>query len=196
MIKSIRVEYCRYPLLADMCERLKLMERRGSGVEKIFEDYTKNFKNPGARMPALESFPAYFRVILPNLIYGFTDEQLALAVSSVPPVAPPVVPPVTPPVTTPVVTPVMTPVGKPSETLIDAVQRKVLAALKGGNVMSTSELAEKVGVSQRKNMRRRYLRFLLDMGLVEYTIPQKPNLRLQKYRLTDKGLRASAESVH
>ena len=80
--------------------------------------------------------------------------------------------------------------------LIDAVQRKVLAALKGGNVMSTSELAEKVGVSQPKNMRRRYLRFLLDMGLVEYTIPQKPNLRLQKYRLTDKGLRASAESVH
>ena len=104
------------------------MRGRGSGVKKIFEDYTKNFKNPGARMPVLESFSTYFRVILPSLIYGFTDEQLALAVSSVPPVAPPVVPPVT----TPVVTPVMTPVGKPSETLIDAVQRKVLVALKGG----------------------------------------------------------------
>ena len=59
---------------------------------------------------------------LPNLIYGFTDEQLALAVSSVPTVTPPVVPPVTPPVTTPV----MTPVGKPSETLIDAVQMRRL----------------------------------------------------------------------
>ena len=156
------------------------MRGRGSGVKKIFEDYTKNFKNPSARMPALESFPTYFRVILPNLIYGFTDEQLALAVSSVPPV----------------VTPVMTPVGKPSETLIDAVQRKVLAALKGGDVMSTSELAEKVGISQPKNMRRCYLRLLLDMGLVEYTIPQKPNSRLQKYRLTDKGRRALAISVH
>ena len=128
MIKSIRVEYCRYPLLADMCERLKLMERRGSGVKKIFEDYTKNFKNPGARIPVLESFSTYFRVILPNLIYGFTDEQLVLAVSSMPPVAPPVATLVT----TPVATPVMTPVGKPSETLIDAVQRKVLVALKGG----------------------------------------------------------------
>ena len=187
-IPSIR----RNPLLADMCERLKLMERRGSGVKKIFEDYTKNFKNPGARMPALESFPTYFRVILPNLIYGFTDEQLALAASSVPPVAPPV----TTPVTTPVVTPVATPVGKPSETLIDAVQRKVLAALKGGDVMSTSELAGKVGISQPKNMRRRYLRLLLDMGLVEYTVPQKPNSRLQKYRLTDKGRSALAASVH
>ena len=121
---------------------------------------------------------------LPNLIYGFTDEQLALAVSSVPPV------------TTPVTTPVETPVGKPSETLIDAVQRKVLAALKGGNIMSTSELAEKVGISQPKNMRRRYLRLLLDMGLVEYTIPQKPTSRLQKYRLTDKGRSALAASVH
>ena len=96
----------------------------------------------------------------------------------------------------PVVTPVMTPVGKPSETLIDAVQRKVLVALKGGDVMSTSELAEKVGISQPKNMRRRYLRLLLDMGLVEYTIPQKPNSRLQKYRLTDKGRSALAASVH
>ena len=145
---------------------------------------------------------------LPNLIYGFTDEQLALAVSSVPtvtppvapPVAPPVVPPVVPPVKTPVVTPVMTPVmtpvGKPSETLIDAVQRKVLVALKGGDVMSTSELAEKVGISQPKDMRRRYLRLLLDMGLVEYTIPQKPNSRLQKYRLTDKGRSALVASVH
>ena len=158
-IPSIR----RNPLLADMCERLKLMERRGSGVKKIFEDYTKNFKNPGARMPALESFPTYFRIILPNLIYGFTDEQLALAASSLPPV------------------------GKPSETLIDAVQRKVLVALKRGGVMSTSELAEKVGISQPKDMRRRYIRFLLDMRLVEYTIPQKPNSRLQKYRLTEKG---------
>ena len=177
-----------------------LMWGRGSGVKKIFEDYTKNFKNPGARMPVLESFSTYFRVILPNLIYGFTDEQLALAVSSVPPVAPPVTtpvaPPVTTPVTTPVATPVMTPVGKPSETLIGAVQRKVLVALKRGDVMSTSELAEKVGISQPKNMRRRYLRLLLDMGLVEYTIPQKPNSRLQKYRLTDKGRSALAASVH
>ena len=168
------------------------MRGRGSGVKKIFEDYTKNFKNPGTRIPVLESFSTYFRIILPNLIYGFTDEQLALAASSKPPVAPPVMPPVAPPVKTPV----KTPVGKPSETLIDAVQRKVLVALKRGDVMSTSELAEKVGISQPKNMRRRYLRLLLDMGLVEYTIPQKPNSRLQKYRLTDKGCSALAASVH
>ena len=101
--------------------------------------------------------------------------------------ATPGTPPVTPPVRPPVMPPVMPPVGKPSEMLSDAVQRNVLTVLKGGCAMSTSELAEKVGISQPKDMRRRYLRLLLDMGLVEYTIPHKPNSRLQKYRITEKG---------
>lgn len=173
-IPSIR----RNPLLADMCERLRIMERRGSGFQKIFEDYAKNFANPGRRVPVLESHPAYFRVTLPSLVYGFDERQLAAA--------PPVMPPVMPPVATPVMPPVLTPVEKPSDTLIDDVQRKVLAVLCDG-VMSTSELARAVGISQPKDMRRRYLRLLLDMRFVEYTVPQKPNSRLQKYRLTEKG---------
>ena len=70
--------------------------------------------------------------------------------------------------------------------MIDEVQRKVLAVLRG-NILSSSELALRVGISQPKDLRRRYLRLLLDMGFVEYTIPQKPNSRLQKYRLTEKG---------
>lgn len=169
-IPSIR----RNPLLADMCERLRIMERRGSGFQKIFEDYARNFANPGQRVPILESHSAYFRVTLPSLVYGFDDQQLA-AVS-----------PVMTPVGTPVMTPVATPVGKPSETLIDEVQRKVLAVL-FDSVMSTAELAKAVGISQAKNMRRRYLRLLSDMRFVEYTRPHKPNSRLQKYRLTEKG---------
>lgn len=167
------------PLLADMCERLKIMERRGSGFKKIFEDYLKNFRNPAARTPALESRPTYFRIALPNLIYGFGDDQLAALARSTPPVATPVV--------TPVVTPVATPVARSSESLIDEVQRKVLAVLRDGT-LSTAELAAKVGISQPKNLRRRYLRLLLDMGFVEYTVPQKPNSRLQKYRLTENGV--------
>ena len=169
-IPSIR----RNPLLADMCERLKIMERRGSGLKKIFEDYLKNFPSPAARTPSLESRSTYFRITLPNLIYGFNDEQLATLASFVTPVTTPVAPPVAPPV------------ARPSESLIDEVQRKVLTVLRG-NVLSTSELAQRVGISLPKNLRRRYLRLLLDMGLVEYTIPQKPNSRLQKYRLTEKG---------
>ncbi len=170
-IPSIR----RNPLLADMCERLKIMERRGSGFKKIFEDYLKNFQNPAARTPSLESRPTYFRITLPNLIYGFGDDQLATLTNFAPPVMTPVA--------TPVVTPVVTPVARPSESLVDEVQRKVLLVLHE-NPLSTAELSAVVGISQPKNLRRRYLRLLLDMELIEYTIPQKPNSRLQKYRLT------------
>ena len=161
-IPSIR----RNPLLADMCERLRIMERRGSGFKKIFEDYSKKFANPGNRLPILESHAAYFRITFPNLLYGFRDEQLISM--------------------TPVVTPVVTPVEKPSEAVLDEIQRKVLIVL-GNSIMSTSELAQSVGISQPKNMRRRYLRLLLDMHFIEYTLPQKPNSKLQKYRLTEKG---------
>ena len=36
-------------------------------------------------------------------------------------------------------------------------------------------------------MYRRFLLPAMQQGLIEYTIPQKPNSRLQKYRLTAKG---------
>ena len=174
-IPSIR----RNPLLADMCERLRIMERRGSGFKKIFEDYTEDFINPGRRNPVLESRPAYFRIILPNMIYGFTDEQLIAAAKN------PKVP-VVPPVATPVATPVVTPVESPSESLINDVQRKILRVLRD-DILSPSALAKKVEISRTNNLRRRYLRLLLDMGLVEYTIPGKPNSKRQQYRLTAKG---------
>lgn len=170
-IPSIR----RNPLLADMCERLRIMERRGSGFKKIFEDYAEDFINPGRRNPVLESRPAYFRIILPNMIYGFTDEQLIAAAKN--PKAR---------VVAQVEAQVATPVVKPSETLVNAVQRKILHVLRAG-VLSASELAVKVEKGRSNNIRRRYLRLLLDMGFVEYTIPCKPNSKHQQYRLTAKG---------
>ena len=46
------------------------------------EDYEKQSVNLGKRMPVLESESDYFRVTLPNLLYGFTDEQLVAAVDN------------------------------------------------------------------------------------------------------------------
>jgi predicted HTH transcriptional regulator len=160
---------------------------QGGTIYFGIEDYAEDFINPGRRNPVLESRTAYFRIILPNMIYGFTDEQLIAAAKN-PKArdATPVVTPVTTPVVPPVVPPVAPPVGRPSETLINEVQRKILQVL-CNDILSTSELARKVGISQAKDVRRRYLRLLLDMGLVEYTIPNKPNSKLQQYRLTAKG---------
>jgi len=43
------------------------------------------------------------------------------------------------------------------------------------------------GRSDRAKFRHQVLNPLLDAGLVELAIPEKPRSRFQKYRLTEKG---------
>jgi ATP-dependent DNA helicase RecG len=45
-----------------------------------------------------------------------------------------------------------------------------------------------MGLSDRTKFRRKYIRPLLEAGILELTIPEKPNSQNQKYRLTAKGL--------
>lgn len=53
--------------------------------------------------------------------------------------------------------------------------------------MVRQEMQEKLKLMHRENFRSNYLKPALDMGFVEMTIPNKPNSRNQKYRLTDLG---------
>lgn len=62
---------------------------------------------------------------------------------------------------------------------------KLLEVLSGE--MSRNELQNLLGLSDRKSFRERYLEPALEKGLIEMTIPDKPNSRLQKYRVTAKG---------
>ena len=50
-----------------------------------------------------------------------------------------------------------------------------------------------MNLKDRVNFKRLYLDPALADGLVEMTVPDKPNSRLQKYRLTEKGKRAAKE---
>jgi hypothetical protein len=50
--------------------------------------------------------------------------------------------------------------------------------------MSREELQNALALRDRKSFRERYLKPALDAGLIEMTIPDKPNSRLQQYRLT------------
>ena len=52
---------------------------------------------------------------------------------------------------------------------------------------SRTELQWKLGLAARKNFRLVYLLPALGAGLIEMTVPAKPNSRLQKYRLTATG---------
>lgn len=42
-------------------------------------------------------------------------------------------------------------------------------------------------LNDRKHFRVAYLQPALDAGLIAMTIPDKPNSRLQKYRITEQG---------
>lgn len=53
--------------------------------------------------------------------------------------------------------------------------------------MSREALQQALHLRDRKSFRERYLKPALDQGLIEMSVPDKPNSRLQRYRLTDRG---------
>lgn len=88
--------------------------------------------------------------------------------------------PVTDPVTDPVDDPVTDPV------------IRLLRELEHGE-KSLKELRTALNLSHRPTFRSNYLHPALKKGLIELTIPDKPNSRLQKYRLTDRGRQLVAQ---
>ena len=53
--------------------------------------------------------------------------------------------------------------------------------------MNREQLQQALNLRARKNFRLLYLLPALEADVIERTIPDKPNSRLQKYRLTAKG---------
>lgn len=62
---------------------------------------------------------------------------------------------------------------------------KLLAAL-GSRTLSADELMQRVGLKSRDGFRRNWLKPALELGLIEMTIPDKPNSRNQRYRRVNK----------
>jgi predicted HTH transcriptional regulator len=65
--------------------------------------------------------------------------------------------------------------------------RDLLKALQ--NEHSRQEIQAKLNLSDREHFRKTYLQPALELGLIDMTIPSKPNSKNQKYRLTDLGKR-------
>ncbi len=86
---------------------------------------------------------------------------------------------------------VITPTDKRLES--GAQSEAILTALSDGP-LSASELVDVLGLGSKTGAFKRAIKELLEHGIIEYTIPDKPNSRLQKYRLVndeyeDKGKR-------
>ena len=96
-----------------------------------------------------------------------------------------VAPPVTPPVAGEVAGQVAgQDTGQVTGQVVEEVRRVVLV-LHGEK--SRKHLQEALCLKGRANFEERYLKPAVEAGLVEPTLPNKPNSRLQKYRLTLKG---------
>lgn len=61
-------------------------------------------------------------------------------------------------------------------------QVKLLLECMGSDELSAVQIMERLGLSHRPTFRKNYLHPALDKGLIEMTIPNKPNSRNQKYR--------------
>ena len=73
-----------------------------------------------------------------------------------------------------------------------AQSNRILFAL-SDTPLSSQEIALVMDLETKSGALKRSLKQLLAQELIEYTLPDKPNSRLQKYRLTEKGKRMKDE---
>ena len=188
----------RNPLVADIFSRLDFAERRGSGLGKIMDAYSLPLSNADGRLPSFTS-DTFFRAILPNMTCGLTKERLvafaereatpnsrnhksAVQVSRT---------------CRPYKSTVQVSHTSHAVNVATAESRVglVLSLLAKGE-LSLRELMQAVGLRNRPNFYSLYILPAFEMGCVEYTIPDRPKSRLQKYRLTDKGRAALSANTY
>ena len=148
------------PAIANVFFRSGEIETWGRGIQRIFAAC----KAAGSPRPLL----AFDGTGL-TLEFRYSPEYLKAMVAAVTPTTGPVTGEVTPQVTAQVTAQV--------ETLLRAITGEI----------SREEIQRHLQLLHRESFRLLYLHPALAAGLIERTLPDKPNSRLQKYRLTPKG---------
>ena len=73
-----------------------------------------------------------------------------------------------------------------------SLEGKVLSLLAAGQPMSRLEFSRKLGQKKISGQLNKIIRLLMRERSIEYTPPDKPQSRFQKYRLTDKDRAAAS----
>ena len=150
-------------------EQIERFDQLGSGVLNIHKYWP--IYATGAE-PIFRETHHGFELILP-LPGAPTTEAKPVQVTA------PVEALVTAPVTAPVEAPVTAPVGN--------YVAKLLRLLGQEGPLGNEKIRNAFSLQSRRRVRDTYIDPALAAGLIERTLPDKPNSRLQKYRLTEKG---------
>lgn len=146
--------------IGEFLKELEFTEGRSTGIPKIMEAMQKN-GSPPAEFEFDEDY-SYFMVRLPVHPAALEVAESQAGGDSDRPRSEST-PPVTPPVD------------------------RLLKILSSRQAMSSPEIRACLALKDKTHVRQVYIDPAMSAGLIEYTIPNYPNSRLQKYRLTDKG---------
>ena len=145
----------RNPVIADLFQRLDLMERRGSGFKKILDAYAFESEKRGETiMPRFESTSTDFFLILPNLNYGKVINGVVSSSNGQG-------------------EDVSTDAGgeKSREKGREKSREKIIAALKQAPYITMSDLAELIGISAKGVEKN--IKILRDQGFIRRIGPDK-----------------------
>ena len=160
-------------------QRLDLMERRGSGFKKILESYAIESEKRGVAIrPSFHSSRTDFFVVLPNLNYGFSIDQVTGQVTDQ----------VTGQVKSHTTGQVAGQEAGHVTGFDEQIPANVSRLLRGmKKEMGLHEIMTKIRLASRAHLRKSALDPALELGLVEMTQPNSPRSPTQKYRLTERG---------
>lgn len=158
------VSQIRNPVIARIFRELELIEQWGSGVPGIFREA----RNLGLREPDIIETGMRLRFT----VYLREPMMLAPAQSR----------------KTPKMFPESTPDGTGAQSKAQSkAQSDAILQACADTPLSAAELMRIFGLETKTGAFKRVIKGLLENELIEYTLPDKPNSRLQKYRLTIKG---------
>ena len=176
------VSRIRNHVIARVFRELNLIEQWGSGVRRIFSEA----KKLGLPKPSIVEIGMRLRLSIPLEKINNVSEQVSEHVSEH--VSEQVE--FKAPRTTQ--SPTQSPTQSETQNISNAVAR--IIEVIGENEYSAHDLRDLVGLRHRPTFRQNYLHPALKRGVIVQTIPDKPNSRLQKYRLTAKGLSMLAQN--
>jgi len=147
------------PIIANVFYRAGIIERWGSGTLNIL-DWCKENENPPPTWQ--EQAGSVYVTFLPALLPDKAEAAWKLGPKSVPSLSQ------------------VCPKSVPSDIFIPLLEI-------ASNPVSIEALMKVAGQTNRTRFRKTILRPLLDAGLIEMTIPDKPRSSKQKYRLTEEA---------